>query len=162
MIKEKMQKAINDQIQAEFYSAYLYLAMSAALEDMKLPGFAHWTRFQAKEETEHAMKFYQYLVERGGSVKLGAVKAPPAEWTDLAVLFKEVLKHEQYITGRINDLVDLAIADKDHATNAMLQWFVNEQVEEEAHAEEVLRQIEMTQGSKGALYMLDKQMGSRS
>ena len=161
MINPVVEKALNDQINAELYSAYLYLSMAAALEDMGLPGFANWTRIQNEEETFHAMKIYDFIIERGGRVKLTSIDTPPSEWKDVVTVFKEILKHEQLVTSLINKLMDTAIEQKDHATNMFLQWFVTEQVEEEANVDEVLQQLDLAQESKGALFMLDKDMGTR-
>jgi ferritin len=162
MINTVVEKALNDQINAELYSAYLYLSMAAALEDMGLPGFAKWTRIQNEEETFHAMKIYDFIIERGGRVSLASIDTPPSEWKDVVTVFKEILKHEQLVTSLINSLMDTAIEQKDHATNMFLQWFVTEQVEEEANVDEVLQQLELAQESKGALFMLDKDMGVRT
>lgn len=161
MMKKPVAEALNDQINAEFYSAYLYLSMAGALEDMGLRGFANWMRIQAREETGHGMKIFNHLIERGARVTLTAIKAPPTEWPDVLTIVKESLKHEQHVTGRINALVDLAIKESDHATNAFLQWFVDEQVEEEASLEEIVQQLNLAHDSKGALFILDKEMGTR-
>lgn len=161
MLKERIEKAFNEQINAETYSAYLYWSMSAALEDMGLKGFANWMRVQAQEEMTHAAKFFGYIVERGGRVKLTAIAAPPAEWKDLQAIFEETLKHEQHVTSLINGLVDLSIEARDHASGSFLQWFVTEQVEEEATAQEILGMVKLASGSPGSLFMLDKEMGQR-
>lgn len=162
MISRAMEKAFNEQLAAETYSAYLYWSMSAALEDMQLPGFAHWMRVQAQEEMGHALKFYHHLVERGGRVKLGPIDGPPTEWDSLGKLFEEVLKHERHITSLIHQLVETAAREKDYAGGVFLQWFVNEQVEEESAAEVILSKIKRVQDSHGGLYMLDKEMGQRA
>lgn len=161
MISKKMEEAINNQINAEFYSAYLYLAMSAYFENQNLPGFAHWMHAQYQEEVTHAMKFLNYLNERGGRVLLKTIEGPNNEWKGPLHVFEETLKHEQVVTGLINNLVDLAIQEKDHATNNFLQWFVGEQVEEEATAANILGTIKMVQDSKDSLYMLDKELAQR-
>jgi ferritin len=161
MINKKIQTAFNGQINAETYSAYLYWSMSAALETMGLHGFAHWMRVQAGEELGHAKKFYGQLIERGGVVTLKAIDAPPTEWSSVAEMFKDALKHEQEVTGLIHNLMALTHAEKDYAAAIFLQWFVTEQVEEEANATEVLQRLEMAGDSKGALLMLDKEMGKR-
>src|SRR6056297_843614 len=132
MIKENIQEAINKQINAELFSAYLYQSMGAYLDSENLGGMAAWMNMRAKEELEHAMKFYNYLLERGGRVKLYAIDEPQFEWNSPLEVFEASYEHEQYVTGRINDLVELAAEEKDHATGVMLQWFVSEQVEEEA------------------------------
>lgn len=161
MINKKVEQAFNKQINAETYSAYLYWSMSAALEKMNLPGFANWMRIQAQEEMTHALKFYQHIIERGGSVVLTAIDAPPVEWGSVKAVFQDALKHEQLVTGLINGLMDLAMEQRDHAGNMFLQWFVSEQVEEEASAMEVLGQLEVVGETAGGLYMLDKEMGQR-
>ncbi|MCF7974212.1 MAG: ferritin [Phycisphaerae bacterium] len=162
MINSVVEKALNDQINAELYSAYLYLSMAAALEDMGLPGFANWTRIQNQEETFHAMKMYDFIIERSGRVKLQAIAGPPTEWKNVMTVFEEILKHEQHVTALINGLMDTAIEQKDHATNMFMQWFVTEQVEEEKNVEEVIRQLSLAQESKGALFLLDKEMATRT
>lgn len=161
-MNQKIEKALNDQINAEFYSAYLYLAMSAYFEEQNFVGFANWMYVQYQEETSHAIKFYRYVLERGGSASLDTIAKPEVTWKSAEDVFAEVLKHEQYVTSLINNLVDLAIAEKDHATNNILQWFVAEQVEEEANASQILGQIKMVQESKQGLYMLDKELGQRT
>jgi ferritin len=161
MISKKIEKAFNEQINAETYSAYLYWSMSAALEDMQLPGFAGWMRAQAQEEMTHAAKFYHHLVERGGRVQLKAIDGPPVEWESLKKMFEDVLKHERLVTGLIHKLVALASDEKDYAAGIFLQWFVSEQVEEEAGVETILGKLKLTADSKGGLYMLDKEMGKR-
>lgn len=162
MIKKKIEAAFNEQINAETFSAYLYLSMSAALERMNLPGFANWMRVQAQEEMTHAMKFFRHIIERGGKVILTAIDAPQTDWKNVADVFKAALGHEEKVTGLINDLVDLAMAEKDHAAGMMLQWFVSEQVEEEANALEMLGKLEIVGETAGGLYMLDKEMAQRT
>ena len=161
MISKKITDAFNGQVNAETYSAYLYWSMSAALAEMNLPGFANWMRVQAKEEMTHALKFYSHIIERGGKVKLTAIDAPPTSWDNVNAVFQDALAHEQKVTGLINGLMDLAIAEKDHAANMFLQWFVTEQVEEEATAMEVLGKLEIVSSTAGGLYMLDKEMAGR-
>ncbi|MBL7215697.1 MAG: ferritin [Phycisphaerae bacterium] len=161
MINKKVEQLINKQINAETYSAYLYWSMSAALEKMNLPGFANWMRVQAQEEMTHAMKFYVHIIERGGTVKLTAIDAPPTEWSGVKAVFEAGLKHEQLVTSLINGLVDLAMQEKDHAANMFLQWFVNEQIEEEKNAMDILGQLEIVGNTAGGLYLLDKEMAAR-
>ncbi len=162
MLKKSIEKAFNEQINAETYSAYLYWSMSAWCETNNLPGFANWMRIQAQEEMTHALKFYTHILERGGQVKLTAIEGPETEWKDIEAVFAATLKHENYVTERINALVDLAIKEKDHASNQYLQWFVNEQVEEEKNAEQILGQLKIMGKQPGAaLYMLDKEMAAR-
>jgi ferritin len=161
MIGKKMQNALNEQVNAELYSAYLYLAMEAFFESANLPGFANWMRVQTQEEVSHAMKIYDYVNERGGRVMLKQIAAPPAEWKSPLAVFEAAYKHEQKVTGLINDLVDLAIEEKDHAANMFLQWFVNEQVEEEKNAEEIVQKLKLMADAPGAMYMLDNEMAQR-
>ena len=161
MMTDKMEKTLNEQINEELYSAYLYLAMSAWFESQNLPGFASWMKVQAREENTHAMKFFEYVNERRGRVALKAIKEPGQEWKAPLAAFEAALEHEQYITGRINDLVNLAVMEKDHATAGLLQWFVKEQVEEEASADRIVQTLKMAANAPGALLMLDHQMGER-
>ena len=161
MMTNKMEKALNEQINEELYSAYLYLAMSAWFESQNLPGFASWMKVQAREENTHAMKLFEFIHERRGRVMLKAIKEPGKEWKSPLAAFEAALKHEQYITGRIGELVNLALAEKDHATAGFLQWFVKEQVEEEAAADRIVQMLKMAANAPGALLMLDHQMGER-
>jgi len=161
MINKKVEAAINAQINAELYSAYLYLSMNAYFHSVNLPGFANWMRVQALEEFTHADKFFSYLVSRGGRVKLDAVDGPPIQWKSALALFEEVLKHEQKVTSLINNLVDLSLKEKDHATNSMLNWFVDEQVEEESNADSIIQQLKLMGDSGHGLYMLDKELATR-
>ena len=162
MLSKKIQDALNSQVNAEYYSSYLYLSMAAHCQAVNLGGFAAWLRLQAQEEMMHAMKIFDFVLERGGRADLAAIEGPPTEWDSPLTIFEDTVKHEQYITGRINSLVDLAIAESDHATNAFLQWFVNEQVEEEAAAEEVLYKLKLMADAPGGLFMLDQQLGQRT
>ena len=159
MLSGKMEKALNDQIQAEIYSAYLYLSMEAYFQSINLAGFDSWMQVQYQEEMAHAMKFYGFINERGGRVILQAIDAPPDQWDSPLAAFETTLQHEQTVTARINDLVDVAIAERDHATNNFLQWFVAEQVEEEDSANSVIEQIKLF-GDAG-LFMLDRELGQR-
>lgn len=161
MLSEKMQKAINDQINAELYSAYMYLSMSAWFESQNLSGFANWMRVQYQEETFHAMKFYDYVLERGGTVILAAIDAPPKEWKSPLHVFEETLKHEQKVTGLIHNLASLAQDEKDFASGILLQWYVTEQVEEESSADQIRQKVKMVDDSPGALFMLDKELAAR-
>lgn len=161
MITKKVADAFNGQINAETYSAYLYWSMSAALEEMNLPGFANWMRIQAQEEMTHALKFYNHIIERGGKVVLTAIDAPPTSWKDVKTVMEATSEHEQKVTGLINDLMDLTLQRKDHAGSMFLQWFVTEQVEEEATAMEILGKLEIAGDTAGGLYMLDKEMAAR-
>ncbi len=160
MIGEKMEKALNDQINAEMYSSYLYLSMGAYLASLGLAGFENWMKIQALEEMYHAMKFYNFVEERGGRVKLGAIGQPPTQWDSPLAAFEAVAAHEAKVTGLINDLVNLAIQEKDHATNNFLQWFVKEQVEEEDSANTAVQNLKLVD-NKGGMFMLDREMGAR-
>jgi ferritin len=161
MIKGTVEKTINDQINAELYSAYLYLAMSAYFEDQNLPGFAHWMKLQANEEQVHAMKFYKFVFERGGRVTLGAIEAPPAQWKSPLDAFESAYKHEIKVTGLIHKLVDLARSEKDIATENFLMWYVDEQVEEEAHADAIVQKLQLIKDSPNGIFMLDKELSAR-
>ena len=161
MIDERMQEALNKQLNAEVYSAYLYLSMSAYFQSVNLGGFANWMRVQWQEELAHAMKFYDYVNERGGRVVLQAVEAPPLEWDSPLAAFEHVYEHEQKVTGMINKLVDLAVEARDHATNNFLQWFVSEQVEEEASADEVVQKLRLVGDDPSGLFMIDQELGQR-
>jgi ferritin len=161
MISEKMQEAINEQIQAEFYSAYMYLSMSAYFECRNLPGFAKWLRVQSQEEQTHALKLYDYLIERDGVVQLQPIAKPPLEWEGNLEAFQAVLEHEQKVTGLINKLYEVALKQKDYATQVMLQWFINEQVEEEKNAHDIIEQLLLIDARGTAVLMLDHQLGKR-
>ncbi|MCF8217945.1 MAG: ferritin [Bacteroidales bacterium] len=161
MLTKKMEKALNEQINKEMWSAYLYLSMAAYFEDNNLPGFANWMRVQYQEEMTHGMKIFDYINDRGGRVLLKPIKEVPTEWADTHTVIEETLKHERVVTESINDLVNLAVQEKDHATNNMLQWFVGEQVEEEANADELLNKVKMTDGKAHALMMIDKELAGR-
>ncbi len=158
---ERMEEALNKQLNAELYSAYMYLSMTAWFEAMNLDGFASWMKAQALEETEHAMKFYNFINERGGRVRLMPIEGPPTDWDSPVDVFEAAYKHEQRVTGLINDLVDLAIQEKDHATQIFLQWFVTEQVEEEASFSAILEKLRMVGESPGPLFMMDRELGQR-
>ena len=161
MISKKMEEALNGQVNAELYSAYMYLSMESYFKSLNLNGFANWMRIQTQEEVTHAMKIYDFVNERGGRVTLSAIDGPPTEWNSPLAVFEAVYKHEQKVTGLINDLVDLAIKEKDHATNSFLQWFVNEQVEEESSADEIVQQLKMMEDAPGGMFMLDRELGQR-
>ena len=161
MIGKKMEKALNGQLNAELYSAYLYLSMEAYFEAANLAGFASWMRVQTQEEQFHAIKFYDYINERGGRVSLARIEAPPSQWDSPLEVFEAVLAHEQKVTGLINDLVNLAIEQKDHAANSFLQWFVDEQVEEEDSAATIVGRLKLVKNSPEALFMMDKELAQR-
>jgi ferritin len=160
-ITSNVQNAINEQIKNELYSAYLYLAMSAHFEAESLPGFAKWTRMQADEEMEHAMKFFDYLNERGGRVTLHAIEQPPNGYGSPLEVFEMVLAHEQKVSALIHNLYEVALQDKDYATQVMLHWFIEEQVEEEASAGEIVEQLKKVDEHKGTLLHIDRHVGKR-
>ena len=161
MLNEKMEAALNEQINWELYSAYLYKSMAAYYRSINLPGFANWMEVQVLEELVHGEKLYTLLNERGGRAQLIAIEAPPAEWSGPAQPFEDAYGHETKVTARISKLVDLAIKHGDHATNSYLQWFVNEQVEEEASTDAVVRQLELMGEAPGGLFMIDQQLAQR-
>ena len=161
MISKKMEKALNEQVNAELFSAYLYLSMEAYFKSLNLDGFANWMRVQTQEEITHAMKIYEFIDERGGRIILKAIDGPDTEWDSPLAVFEAVYKHEQKVTGLINNLVNLAIEEKDHATNTFLQWFVNEQVEEESSADQMVQQLKMMDNAPGGMFMLDRELGQR-
>jgi ferritin len=161
MLSDKMQQALNDQIQAELYSSYLYLSMSAWFESINLPGHARWLQVQAQEELMHAMKFYGHVHERLGRVTLQAIGEPPTEFQSPLAAFEAAFGHEQMITGRINALVDLAIEEHDHAGRTLLQWFVDEQIEEEASADAVVQKLKVIGDMPGLMFQFDEVMGQR-
>ena len=162
MLSDKMQEALNGQLNAELYSSYLYLSMHAYFKRINLDGFANWMYFQAQEELTHAMKFYDFINQRSGKVRLQQVEAPPWEWDSPLAVFEATLEHEKKVTGRINALVDLALSEHDHATNIFLQWFVSEQVEEEESVAGVLEQLKLMGDAKGGLFMIDRELAKRS
>jgi ferritin len=162
MMTDKMQKAFNDQINAEMFSGYLYLQMANYFDERNLAGMAQWMEVQAQEEMLHAMKFLRHLHDRGAEVHLQQIDEPPQSWDSVEAAFEAALKHEQYITGRINDLIDLADQEKDRAVNGLLQWFTDEQVEEEDTAQGNLDNARMAGEQGHALLMLDREMAARA
>ena len=162
MIDREMEEAINRQINEEMYSAYLYMSMSAYFEEQGLNGFANWMYVQYQEEMDHAMKFYRYLQERGGKVRLYEINEPPHEWESPLDAIEQTLKHEQHITKCINDLVDLAEKLKDRPTFNLLQWYIDEQVEEEANDEEIINQLKLIGDNGQGLLMLDRELAQRT
>ena len=161
MLSKTMQNAFNEQINAELYSAYLYLSMATYFKEKSLVGFARWMECQAMEEQFHAFKMYGFVNERGGRVLLKAVDGPPVDWDSSLAVFKAVAEHEAKVTGLINKLVDLAIKESDHASNNFLQWFVSEQVEEEASAADIVQKMKLVEKAPGGLFMLDQELGKR-
>jgi ferritin len=162
MVGTKMHDALNRQVNAELYSAYLYLSMSAYFESINLTGFSNWMRIQAQEEMTHALKIYDYIHETNGNVTLTAIDAPQNQWQSPLDAFEHVFKHEQKVTGLINDLVNLAGTEKDYATNNFLQWFVAEQVEEESSANAIVQKLKLLGDAHGAIFMLDQELGTRT
>jgi ferritin len=161
MLSEKMQAAMNKQINAELHSAYIYLSMAAYFEAQNLKGFANWMRVQFQEEQVHAMKFYDFINERRGRVLLEPIAAVPTEWASALAVFENALAHEQKVTGMIHNLMDLALKEKDHAAASFLKWFVDEQVEEEASADEVVQQLKMVGDASAVMFLLDREMAQR-
>ena len=160
-LSKALQGALNDQIHKEYYSSYLYLAMSAYLEAQNLPGAAKWTRIQSQEELSHALKLFDHMIDRGNRVALAAIQQPPAEYGSALQLFEKVLKHEQLVTASIHALYALAVKEQDYPAQVMLQWFVTEQVEEEKNASQVVEQLKAVGESKTSLMLLDRHLGKR-
>jgi len=161
MLKDKMVEALNKQINEELYSAYLYLSMSSYFEEIGLKGFANWMRVQAQEERDHAMKIFDYILSQGAKVRLLPIKEPPEKWEGPLDVFKQALEHEEHITECINNLVDFAEEIKDRATYNFLQWYIDEQVEEEENAREIINKLEWIGDKKEAIFMLDNELGQR-
>jgi ferritin len=161
MIGKAMQDLMNEQINKEIFSSYLYLSMAAYFADKNLPGFAHWMRVQEAEEHEHAMKFYDFILERGGKVALKAIEAPKTGWNSTMEVAEEVAAHEAVITASIYALYELALKEKDYPTQMMLQWFINEQVEEEKNAGEIIATLKMIEAHETAVLQLDHRLGKR-
>jgi ferritin len=161
MLSDKMQEVLNRQLNAELYSGYMYLSMSSFFKSVNLDGFAAWMHVQAQEELMHAMKFYDFIIQRGGRALLAQVDAPPSDWQSSLAIFEATLAHEQKVTGLINDLMEVAISERDHATQIFLQWFVTEQVEEEENVSGVLEQLRLMGDAAGGLFMIDRELGNR-
>lgn len=161
MLNEAIHKAINEQINAELYSAYLYQSMMAHFDALGLQGFGNWMRVQSMEETLHAYKFYDYVIERGMKVTLTAIAGPETEWVTPLAALEQVLAHEQKVTALINGLMDIALETRDHASTSFLQWYVDEQVEEEANAEQIVSKLRLIGDNAQALLMIDRELGAR-
>ncbi len=161
MLNKRIQDAMNEQIKNELYSAYLYLSMSAHCESINLPGFAHWMQTQEQEERIHAMKLYNFVHERGGRVILQAIDQPPSEFQSPLDVFKNTLEHEQKVTAMINDLYELALEEKDYASQIFLQWFITEQVEEKNNVGQIIETLKRIGDSDQGLLMLDKELAGR-
>lgn len=162
MIDPDVNEALNEQITEEFYSAYLYLSMSAYYESIDLGGFAYWMYAQYQEELEHGNKLYQFINDRDGRVKLNQIDAPQSEWDSPLAVFEATLEHEQHITAKINELTSLAIEKGDHATQVFLQWFVNEQVEEEKIARDIINDLKRVQKSADGIFLIDRELATRA
>lgn len=162
MLSKNMEAALNKQINAELYSGYLYLSMAAYYESINLTGFANWMHVQMQEEQAHAQILYNHVLSRGGRVTLTAIDGPKTEWGNPTEPFTDAYAHEQKVTAMINDLVDLAAEERDHASNAMLQWFVTEQVEEEKNPSDILQQLKLMGDAPGGLFMIDRQLATRT
>jgi ferritin len=161
MMNPRVEKAFNEQINAELYSSYLYLAMAGYFESINLQGFANWMRCQAQEEVVHAMKFFTFIADRGGRVHLDAIGGPANEWESPLAAFQDAYNHEIKVTNLINNLVDIAFEVKDHSAGQFLQWFVKEQVEEEASADAVVQQLKLTGGQGSGLFMINRELATR-
>ncbi|MBK7107232.1 MAG: ferritin [Ignavibacteriae bacterium] len=161
MVSNKIESALNDQLNKEMFSSYLYLSMAAYFENKNLAGMSNWMKMQSQEEYLHAMKFYDFILRLGGKVKLGTLEAPQIEWNSPREVFENSLKHERFISDSIHKLFDLAIAESHHPTKSFLQWFVDEQVEEESTVLQIVENFNLIGEDKGALFMLDRELGSR-
>lgn len=162
MISKNLQSAINTQIRNEYYSSYLYLSMSAYCESLNYRGFANWLRKQSEEELTHALRLYDFLIDRDGRVVLDTIDQPPSEFGSLQEMFQQVLDHEKEVTSMINSLYELAISENDHATSVELQWFINEQVEEEKSASDIVDNLKLAGKNSAALLILDQQVSGGS
>ncbi|HEY4760343.1 MAG TPA: ferritin [Thermoguttaceae bacterium] len=162
MLSQKVQEALNKQVNAELYSEYLYLSMAAYFEAENFKGMAHWMQIQASEEHQHALKFYDFINDRNGRVILPQIEGPKTQWNSPLDAFEDAYKHEQKVTGLINDLSNLALSEKDHATHNFLEWFVGEQVEEEANALKIVDQLKLVGDQGLGLYMMDQELGQRT
>ena len=162
MLSEKMAQALNKQLNNELYSAYLYMSMSAYSTYIGLKGFANWFTVQYQEEMVHALKIYDYINDQGSQVNLLEIGRPPAKFESPLDMFEKTLQHEKFITQCINGLIDLAIAERDHATNAFLQWFITEQIEEEANDNEIISRLKLAGDNSNALLFIDKDLGARA
>ena len=160
-MNSKIENAFNEQLNAELFSSYLYLSMAAYFESQNLKGMAGWMRMQAIEEHMHAMKFFDFINECGGRVTLAKIKEPKTEWSSPLDVFEDTGEHESKVTSLINDLVDLAVKEKDHAANAFLQWFITEQIEEEATAQEIRDKLRLIGDNPVALFMIERELGQR-
>jgi ferritin len=162
MLTPSMQSALNAQLNAEYYSSYLYLSMAAYCEEINLKGFANWFRVQVQEEMMHTMKFFEFIISRRGKVELTAIGGPPVKWEHPLAIFEASFEHEKGVSQRINKLADLAVKESDHATHAFLEWFLTEQVEEEASVDQVVQQLRLNNNNPAGLFMLDRELSQRT
>lgn len=162
MLQDKVLNAINDQIEKEMFAANLYLSMAAYFEDKNYTGFAHWMRLQSQEEITHAMKMFNYILDRGSKPIIGQIDKPKSDWNNPLEVFQEAYEHEKKVTAWINEVYELAISEKDYATQSFLKWFIDEQVEEEATASEIVERLDMVKDNSGLLFMLDRELGTRT
>lgn len=162
MITKKLETAFNKQFNQELYNSNLYLSMSAYFASKSLKGFANWMKVQADEERQHAEKFFAYMIDRGAAVKIAEIPAPATTWRTPLAAVKAGLEAEEFNTARLNKLMDLAIAEKDHAAKGLMQWFVDEQVEEEANFSELIDQLTLAEKAPGAMFMIDRELGQRT
>jgi ferritin len=162
MIGKAMQDAMNEQVNKEFFSSYLYLSMAAYFENKNLTGFAHWMRLQADEEREHAMKFYNFIIDAGGRVELKQIDAPETDWKSNLQVAEQVAEHEAKVTASIHNLYEVALKEKDYAAQVMLQWFISEQVEEEKNAAELVAKLKLIEERGTAVLMLDHRLAKRA
>lgn len=161
MLSNELEKALNEQLNFELYSSYIYYSMAAALEAMNYSGAANWMQIQVQEELTHAQKFFEYINERDGRVILDAIEKPATEWASLLAVFENAYKHEKIVTSRVNNLMEQALSDKDHASATFLQWFVSEQMEEESNVKKVIDRLKLAADAPGALFMIDQELASR-
>jgi ferritin len=162
MLSDKLYDLLNDQVNKEHYSSYLYLAMAAYFESENLPGFANWMKVQSQEEYEHGMKFYEFINDRGRKVVLKEIAKPADTWSSAADVFQNVLQHEKLVTSLINAIYAQALKDEDYPTQVMLHWFINEQVEEEKNAQQIVDQLKMVGTSANSLMILEHALGKRA
>jgi len=161
MIKKEVLDALNEQINAESYSAYMYLSMAAYFENMGLSGFATWMKVQYQEEAAHALKFFNYVTDRGGKVVLKAIDQVPVDFDGVVDIYEKTLAHENHVTDLINNLMNVAVTASDHASQSFLKWFVDEQVEEESNVEKILATLKLINGQGNGIFMMDRELGQR-
>jgi len=162
VLKESIEAKLNDQLNKELYSAYLYFSMAAYFESISLKGFASWMKIQAQEELAHVARLFDYINDRSGRVRLGPVDEPPGDWDSPIAVMQNAYEHECWVSEKINECVTLALAENDHSTNTFLQWFVAEQVEEEATADEIVQKLKLIGDNSSGLFLMDNEVGGRS